>query len=60
MDENKMYGYFVNGCLNISVTNMEEFNLLLERAKKEARQLNKTISELELFELKIEFSTDKK
>lgn len=59
MDENKMYGYFVNGCLNISVTNMEEFNLLLERAKKEAQQLNNTIDELSSFELKLNFYEEK-
>lgn len=60
MSENKISGYFINSCLNISVTNIEEFNSILQRAKKEALQLNTTIRELESFEINIKFSDGKK
>ena len=59
MSENKISGYFINSCLNISVTNIEEFNSILQRAK-EALQLNTTIRELESFEINIKFSDGKK
>lgn len=59
MSENKVSGYFIDSCLKISVTNLEEFNSLLQRVKKEALQLNTTIRELESFELNIEFSDGK-
>lgn len=60
MSENKISGYFINSYLNISVTNIEEFNSILQRAKKEALQLNTTIRELESFEINIKFSDGKK
>ena len=42
----------------VAVTNIHEFNELLHRAKKEAQQLNNTITELERFHLKVEFSVN--
>ncbi len=37
---------------------MKEFDELLEKAKKEAQQLNNTIDELSSFALKLNFFTD--
>lgn len=45
------------GVLNINVTNIEEFKTLIDKAKKEACQLNETIDKLHSFQLQIEFST---
>jgi len=44
----------------VAVTNIHEFNELLHRAKKEAQQLNDTITELERFHLKVEMSVNHK
>ncbi len=43
------------GRLKIEVMNLPEFNALLEQAKSEADQLQKTINRLENFELNIDF-----
>lgn len=43
---------------NVAVTNVNDFNALLHRAKKEAKQLDDTITELENFYLKVEFSVN--
>ncbi|WP_434352355.1 hypothetical protein [Trichococcus flocculiformis] len=43
----------------VAVTNVNDFNALLHRAKKEAKQLDDTITELENFYLKVEFSVNK-
>lgn len=45
------------GVLNINVTNIEEFKTLIDKAKKEACQLNETIDKLHSFQLHIELST---
>lgn len=42
----------------VAVTNIHEFNELLHRAKKEAQELNNTITELESFHLKVEMSVN--
>ncbi|WP_373780162.1 hypothetical protein [Jeotgalibaca porci] len=42
----------------VAVTNINDFNELLHRAKKEAKQLDDTITELENFYLKVEFSVN--
>lgn len=42
----------------VAVTNVNDFNALLHRAKKEAKQLDDTITELENFYLKVEFSVN--
>lgn len=62
-----MEGYFVpnsetennqsKGILNISVTNIGEFEKLIEKASKEARQLNETIDRLRRFDLQVEILT---
>lgn len=44
-----------NGEVSVQVSGMKEFNELLERAKKEAQQLNSTIDELSYFSLKLNF-----
>ena len=46
------------GRLRISVRNLSEFNELIEKARKEADQLQHTISQLERFELTIDFDAD--
>ena len=48
-----------NGEVSLRVIGMKEFNELLERAKKEAEQLNNTIDELSSFELKLNFYEEK-
>lgn len=40
----------------VAVTNINDFNELLCRAKKEAQQLNNTITELERFYLNVEMT----
>ena len=40
--------------------NLPEFNALLEQAKREADQLQKTINRLENFELNIDFNVERK
>lgn len=42
----------------VAVTNVNDFNALLHRAKKEVKQLDDTITELENFYLKVEFSVN--
>ena len=44
------------GRLYVEVTNMPEFQELIQKAKREADQLNKTIDRLSNFDLKIDFS----
>ena len=46
------------GRLSIEVSNMPEFQKLVEQAKQEADQLKKTIDQLQYFELNIDFSSD--
>ena len=46
------------GRLRIEAMNITEFNLLLEKAEKEACQLNETLSKLRRFELEIDFSVE--
>lgn len=46
------------GRLSIEVKNMPEFRKLVEQAKQEADQLNKTIDQLQRFELNIDFSSE--
>lgn len=64
-----MKGYYVQensgtglevptGRLRIEVTNLPEFKELLEQAKHEADQLQRTINRLSAFELNIDFSVD--
>lgn len=63
-----MQGYFVQndsekdkkvptGRLYIVVKNLPEFQELLDQAKNEADQLQRTINQLNSFELKIDFSS---
>lgn len=49
-----------DGTLSINVTNIPEFNELLQQAKKEANQLQQTIDRLSNFELNINFAVDSK
>lgn len=44
------------GRLNISVTNLTEFEKLIEQAKEEAEHLRQTIDRLQYFDLKIDFN----
>ncbi|WP_434352202.1 hypothetical protein [Trichococcus flocculiformis] len=40
----------------VAVTNINDFNELIHRAKKEAQQLNNTINELDRFYLNVELT----
>lgn len=44
------------GRLHIEITNLQEFDELIEQAKSEADQLQETINRLRHFELEIDFS----
>ena len=44
--------------LMISVTNLTEFNALLQKAEKEAEQLRQTLAKLSRFNLAIKFSVE--
>lgn len=44
------------GRLHIEITNLQEFEELIEQAKSEANQLQETINRLRHFELEIDFS----
>lgn len=58
-----MIGYFDSnandkkGVLKIQVTNVPQFEELLEKAKKEADQLQATVRQLAIFDLTIEISS---
>ena len=53
-------GYFdKEGNLYIDVTNIAEFNELLRKAQVQTHELQKTISDLSIFKLKIEFKVNK-
>lgn len=45
--------------MNISVTNMKDFEELIFKAKKQADELQNTIDQLEKFKLEIKFSDGK-
>ena len=53
-----MEGYLHNGKLYLNVTNMQDFKSLIEQAKEEAKQLNKTIQKLEDFQFEIKLSEE--
>ena len=61
--KNKMIGNYSNeGVLNISATNLQEFESLIKKAKKKKKQadeLQDTINQLEFFNFSFKFSTDK-
>ena len=58
--KNKMIGNYSNeGVLNISATNLQEFESLIKKAKKPADELQDTINQLEFFNFSFKFSTDK-
>lgn len=48
------------GCLRIEVSNLPEFAELIEQAKKEADQLQKTLNSLSYFDLNIDFEVKEK
>ena len=57
--KNKMIGNYSNeGVLNISATNLQEFESLIKKAKKQADELQDTINQLEFFNFSFKFSTD--
>ena len=53
-----LYAMKETGTVRIAVTNVTEFNRLLQKARAEADQLHRTIQELSSFCLDIKFSTD--
>lgn len=59
--EEKMFGNYSSndGTLNILVTNFKEFESLIDKAKKQADELQETINQLEFFNFSFKFSTDK-
>ena len=48
------------GCLRIEVSNLPEFEELIEQAKKEADQLQETLNRLRYFDLNIDFEVKEK
>lgn len=54
--EEKMEKFFVNEELMFSATNFAQFKQLIDQAKKEACQLQSTISKLENFEFTFKLS----
>lgn len=54
--ENEMW--LGKGKLHVSINKIPEFRELLEKAKKEAQQLNQTIQALSCFTIEVDFSTD--
>ena len=58
--EEKMFGNYSSddGTLNILVTNFKEFESLIDKAKKQADELQETINQLEFFNLRFKFTTD--
>lgn len=55
----KMIGNYANdGTLYISATNIQEFKCLINKAKKQADELQDTINQLEFFNLHFKFATD--
>lgn len=59
--EEKMFGNYSSndGTLDILVTNFKEFESLIDKAKKQADELQETINQLEFFNFSFKFSTDK-
>ena len=64
--KNKMIGNYSNeGVLNISATNLQEFESFKKKQKKkkkkkkQADELQDTINQLEFFNFSFKFSTDK-
>ena len=58
--KNKMIGNYSNeGVLNILVTNFKEFESLINKAKKQADELQDTINQLEFFNWHFKFTIDK-
>ena len=59
-----MEGYYTGndkgtkGTLHVSVTNLPEFQRLIEQADEEARQLTHTLNELRNFKLDIKFDAE--
>lgn len=52
--------YTDNESLFISIRNLDRFKELIERAKKQTTELEKTIDELNNYDLNIHFETKKK
>lgn len=48
-----------NNTLHVEVTNIPQFNNLLQQARKETEQLSQTLGKLSCFTLDFKFSTDK-
>ena len=58
--KNKMIGNYSNeGVLNISATNLQEFESLIKKVKKQADELQDTINQPAFFNFSFKFSTDK-
>lgn len=55
-EDNKKESTVPTGRLHVEVINLPEFRQLIEQAKKEADQLQKTINRLSNFNLDIDFS----
>ena len=51
-----MQGYILGQKVFIAVTNINEFKELVETANRQARELQKTIQEINGFDLEIEFN----
>lgn len=51
--------YVCQGTLNISIRNIDEFEMLLKKAEEQEKQLHQTIERLKNFDLKIDFENKK-
>lgn len=47
----------VNGKLRISVTNLKDFEVLIEKANDQMKELQSTINKLQRFDIEVEFKT---
>lgn len=54
----KVKAFTEGGTIYFHATNIEKYNKLIERAKKEAQQLSDTVAELENFKFQFKFSTE--
>lgn len=58
MDKFEAYTNKSNGTVHLSVSNFSKYKKLVEQAKKQADELQRTINQLENFDIDIDFCTD--
>ena len=55
--DKEIEAHYVDNTLHVNVTNIREFKALIEEALKRAEALQNSLRALEMFQLKVEFST---